>query len=355
MDAIPRVSIIILNWNGWKDTIDCLDSVYQITYPNYDVIVVDNNSENESINKIKDYTQGKFDININSNKYSGENKKLKYIEYSRKEVEAGGGRENEILNFPPWRKLIIIINEKNYGFAEGNNIAIKYALNTLNTDYVLLLNNDTIVQKDFLDKMIEVSLLEENNSIIGPKIFYYDFRGRKDVIHSAGAKIHIKLGLAPPIGINEIDIGQYNEIKHVDYIEGACMLVKKNLIETIGFLDQTFFAYWEEADWCYRARKKGFNIIYVPEAQIWHKIPEKRINKIAIYLYTRNKFIFMIKNASNGDFTIFILYYVFFDFWYRLVIILAYYRNINILISFLTGNRDGFSFVIIQKPPKKSL
>jgi len=337
---MPRVSIIILNWNGWKDTIECLESVYQITYPNYDVIVVDNGSENESVEKIKEYAEGKLRVESRFFAYTTENKPLQYVEYSLEEAEKA------VVHLPPNGKLILIKSDKNFGFAEGNNIAIRYALKSLNSEYVLLLNNDTIVARDFLNEMITVSIQDSNNAIIGPKVYYYDYRGQKNVIHSAGARILIKHGLAPPLGVNEIDIGQYDEIRHVDYIEGACMLVKRNLIETIGLLDPVYFAYWEETDWCYRASKSGFNIVYVPKAKIWHKVPEKKVSKLATYLNTRNKFIFLKKNAKLRELCVFCSYYVTFYFWYRLAIILLYYRNLDVFRSYLRGNCDGLLFLM---------
>lgn len=118
----PRVSIIILNWNGWKDTIECLESLYQITYQNYDVIVVDNGSEDESLEMIREYCQGKIKVESKFFEYSGENKPIKIVEYAREEAESGGGKEKEIEGLPSNRKLVIIKNEKNYGFAGDNNI-----------------------------------------------------------------------------------------------------------------------------------------------------------------------------------------------------------------------------------------
>jgi len=346
MDAMPRVSIIILNWNGWKDTIECLESVYQITYPNYDVIVVDNGSENESVEKIKEYAEGRLPVESHFFEYATENKPLQYVEYSLEEAETGEGKERAVAHLPSNKKLILIKNGKNFGFAEGNNLAIRYALRSLDPEYVLLLNNDTIVAKDFLKEMIIVSLQDSNNAIIGPKVYYYNYRGQTNVIHSAGAKILVKQGLAPPLGVNEIDLGQYDEIRHVDYIEGACMLVKRSLIETIGIFDPVYFAYWEETDWCYRASKSRLSVIYVPNAKIWHKIPEKKVSKLATYLSTRNRFIFLKKNANLKELCVFCAYYATFYFWYRLVIIFLYYRNLDVFRSYLRGNCDGLFFLI---------
>ena len=128
----PRVSIIILNWNGWRDTIECLESVFQIDYPNYYVIIVDNGSENESLVKIKDFCLGKIQNPSSLFKYSLDNKTVKVLDYTRQDAESGGGNEDLISYLPSNKRLILIKNEKNYGFSEGNNIAIRYALNALN-------------------------------------------------------------------------------------------------------------------------------------------------------------------------------------------------------------------------------
>ena len=241
MDAMPRVSIIILNWNGWKDTIECLESVYQSTYPNYDVIVVDNDSKDESIDKIKEYAGGKLAVTSKYIIYNGANKPLHYIEYSREEAETGGGREVEIADLPSWKKFVLIKNDKNYGFAEGNNIAIRYSINNLNTQYIFLLNNDTIIEKTCLGQIIEIAERNENAGILGPMNYYYNYRGRSDIIHFAGGKINWLLGTSTHIGKNERDIGQFAEIAEVEYITGAALCAKAQMIKEIGLLNAQFF------------------------------------------------------------------------------------------------------------------
>ncbi|NQE54445.1 hypothetical protein C5S29_12710, partial [ANME-1 cluster archaeon GoMg3.2] len=201
-----KVSIIILNWNGWKDTIECLESLYQITYPNYEVVVVDNGSEDESIEKIIEYCEGKIKVESKFFEYDPSNKPIKVIEYTR--AEAGGGKEEEIDSLPSNRKMIIIKNEKNYGFAEGNNIGMRYALKALNPDYILLLNNDTVVDREFLGELMKVA--ESNGMIgfVGAKVYFYD---KSNVIQfTGGGKIDLTRGKAPRIASGKIDNGQYD-------------------------------------------------------------------------------------------------------------------------------------------------
>ena len=288
----PKVSIIILNWNGWKDTIECLESVYQITYPNYDVIVVDNSSENESIKKIKEYAEGKIKVESKFFEYNSSNKPIKIIEYTREESEAGGGREREIADLPANRKIILIKNEENYGFAEGNNIGMRYALKALNPDYVLLLNNDTVVNKEFLGELANIGERDERIGILGPKInSYYE----PDVVMSAGF-IYL---------IHERDNGQYDNSKEVSGVIGCALFIKKNVIEKVGMLDPVFFVYHEERDFEHRARNAGVKIYYVHTSKIWHKKIIANVAKpYVIYYGTRNIILFGFKNYSIARFIV---------------------------------------------------
>jgi hypothetical protein len=200
----PKVSIIILNWNGWKDTIECLESLYQITYQNYNVILVDNGSEDESVARLKEYCEGKIKVESEFPGYSTINKPIRIIEYTREEAGAGDGKEDEVAELPSNRKLILIKNDKNYGFAEGNNIAMRYAFKALHSDYILLLNNDTVVEKRFLDELVKVAESDEKIGTCQSKILSIKDPKRIDAI---GISIN-KVGGAYQIGHGEEDTGQ---------------------------------------------------------------------------------------------------------------------------------------------------
>jgi len=334
----PKVAIIILNWKGWEDTLECLEFLYQITYPNYDVILIDNGSKDESIQKIKEYCAGKIKVESKFFEYHPATKPIKIIEYTREEAEAGGGgKEKKIANLPSNRKLILIKNERNYGFAEGNNIGMRYALKALNPGYVLLLNNDTVVDKEFLGELVKVGESDEKIGIVGPKVYYYNFNRRRDVINFAGGKLNMWKGQPYHIGANEIDKGQHDEIKEVDYIEGSCLLVKVKVLNKIGLLDPSYFAYWEENDFCMRGYKAGYKSAYVPKSKIWHKVSSSFNNPIKIYYLTRNRFWFMKKYATKLQFLSFLLYFFGFQFWFESGIHLIYQKNIDAFSSFLKG------------------
>lgn len=343
MDTIPRVSIIILNWNGWRDTIECLESVYGITYPNYDVIVVDNGSKNDSVTKIREYAEGKLGVISSFFRYSGDNKPLHYIEYSREETEGGGMKEAEIADLPPWRRIVLIKNPENSGFAEGNNIGIKYALKVLNPEYVLLLNNDTVVEKNFLNELVGVAESDKGIGFVGPKTYYYDYYGRTDVINFAGGRLVIWKGKSAHIGVNEIDKGQYNTVTDVDYVEGSCLLARRKVLELVGLLDPVYFLYWEEADWCIRVKKAGSRLVYAPKSKIWHKISasSKKASSTTQYYMARNRSWFVMKNGSTLEKVGYLVY--FFGYLvFNVAMSILYYRDVEKYKFTVKGLIDGF-------------
>jgi GT2 family glycosyltransferase len=305
---IPKVTVIILNWNGWEDTIECLESLYQIEYSHYNVIIVDNASTNNSIEQIKRYTEGKIEVKSDFFEYDQKNKPIKILEYNNEEyLRSMGGK---IFDLALNKKLILIKNDKNYGFAEANNIGLKYALKNLNVDYFLLLNNDTIVYPKFLTELVKVSEKDTRIGIAGPKI--YPLTNGVVIKDKAiiGSKISFwKGGL--PIGLKNGD-----QIKDVDLISGACILIKKETLLKLGFLDSIYFFGWEDADYCTKAKRSGYRVIGVSNSKILHKIgasyenfskhPEILSNGI------KNQLIFMDRYSSKLQYIISIPFICFF-------------------------------------------
>lgn len=245
----PSVYIILVNYNGINDTIECIESLKKINYSNYKIIIIDNGSSDNSVNILRE-------------KYNSEIK--------------------------------IIDLKKNYGFAGGNNIGINMALNE-NIDYVLLLNNDTVVEKNFLKELV---ILAENNKqigVVGGKIYYFD---DKKKIWYAGAKINTLTGKTKHIGVDEYDKGQYDKISETDYVTGCMMLVSTNVIKRVGNMDESYFLYYEETDWSVRIKNAGYKLIYQPNSIIYHKVSRstKKINHVMGYYYDRNSYYFVMKN-----------------------------------------------------------
>jgi hypothetical protein len=276
---------------------ECLESLRQITYKDYDVTVVDNGSEGDEARVLKE-------------------------------------------GFGEWVHLIE--NDRNYGFAEGNNIGMRQVLETSNPKYILLLNNDTIVDPAFLSELVTVAESDPKIGIVGPKIYYYDEPTR---IHFAGGTYLRRIGQPFHIGQNEWDEGQYDETKETGYITACALLIKKGVIEDIGLLDRDYFIYYEELDWTLKARKKGYRIVFVPKARVWHRVSRVSGLGTPFYTYfsTRNRIRFVRKNASMLDFVLLFLPYflaVRFAGPLLLFIIRGRWRAIKALIA---GTRDGIS------------
>jgi GT2 family glycosyltransferase len=332
-----KVAIIILNWNGWKDTIECLESLSQITYQNYDIIVVDNGSIDESIKKIREYCEGKINVESQFFKYDDNNKPMKMIEYTREE-SATGGKESKLDNIDSNKKLILIKNEKNYGFAEGNNIALRYVLKNLNSEYILLLNNDTVVDINFLDELVKAAERDDKIGAVGPKIYYYY---KKNLINFVGGNISLWRSEVKIIGKNMVDAGQFNKIRDVSFIEGSCILIKNEVINRVGYLDTDYFCYYEDTDWCIRIKKSGYKLLCIPKARIWHKIATSTslLSPLRAYYWGRNSFLLLKKNASLSQYFFYLIYFFTFRFWIICGIIL-FHKKLDSFFSFIKGIKD---------------
>ncbi|MEN6330238.1 MAG: glycosyltransferase family 2 protein [Methanobacteriaceae archaeon] len=305
----PLVTVIIINWNRGRDTIECLESIYQIDYPKFQVVLLDNSSSDDSLQQIRDYCQGKITVSSPYFNYQSTNKPLKFGEYSKGQFTTGDGVSDVS------HDLLLLKNDRNQGFAEGNNLAIEFSIQNLKPDYILLLNNDTVVEEEFLTELVKAAQNSDQIGFAGPKIYYYDYQGRKDVINFAGGYLNLNTGHSQSIGVGEVDTGQYDTLRRVDYVEGSCLLVKTPVLEEIGLLDPSFFAYWEETDLCTRGHQAGYDSVMVPQARIWHKISSSTPTPDRLYYYTRNKFFFMKKHASPGQYRNFLFYFFGFLFW----------------------------------------
>lgn len=327
----PRVVIVILNWNGWKDTIECLESLYQINYPYYEVIIVDNNSSDNSINKIEEYCNGKIVIKSPFFEYKNSNKPIKYSIVSTNEEKVSSG------------KLILIKNKENVGFAEGNNIGIRYALKSLDPDYILLLNNDTVVDKNFLVEMLKVSENDNKIGITGPKIYYYD---EPNKIWFAKGKISWKFCRGLNTGYNEIDSGQHDQISEMEYASGCAFLIKREIIDRIGLLDKRFFLYFEEIDWTLRVSRLGYKSVFVPKGKVWHKVSKSGggiKGKIGLYYITRNRWLLMKRWANKSEYWVFIIYQILGAIIFPLFLS-SYYRDFSLFRAYYAGLWSGLMF-----------
>ena len=215
------VNLFVLNWNGRDLTLDCLSSLEKITYPNVKIYVIDNGSSDNSVTAIR-------------NQFS----------------------DYEIIELP-----------ENYGFARGNNAG--FELVKQKADYTIFLNNDTIVDPNFVEPLINA--MESNSTVkqSTPKIFYAD---NLDYIWFGGGKVSLWAGWIRHLGIRQKDSMQFSFNRNVDYATGCCVCMRTVDFESIGMFDESFLMYGEDVDLSLRFRKQGGQILFVPESKIWHKV-----------------------------------------------------------------------------------
>lgn len=194
-------------------------------------------------------------------------------------------------------KIKIIQNKENLGFAGGVNVGIKIALSD-NANYILLLNNDTFVKEDFLKKLIGFSNQFENAGIVAPAI---KFKKNGKVIYDIGGKINKLFGRTTHEEVHRI---QNKNEKIVDYVSGCCMLIKNDAFKNIGLFDERFFLYYEDVDFCLRAKDRGFLTYVVPGVYIEHELSKSvgKVSSLAVYHQTKSALLFGKKHFRNAIF-----------------------------------------------------
>ena len=220
--APPTVTIVVLNWNNLPDTIECLESLRAVTYPALRLLVVDNGSTDGSEAALR-------------------------------------------ARFPG---LDVLQTGENLGFAGGNNAGIRRAFSD-GTDHVLLLNNDTAVDPGFVTALVEAARANPRAGLLSSKILFFD---RPDVIWFAGASFHPRLGWGRHRGHGQRDVGQFDLVEETDRATGCSVLATRAFCEQVGLLRDEYFCYAEDLEWSLRARALGFQVLYVPESRVWHKV-----------------------------------------------------------------------------------
>jgi len=273
----PKVAIIVLNWNGWRDTIECLESLQRITYPNYQIIVVDNGSTDNSIEKIKDWARDKFGLCRPDLPFH----------FGNSPPTDASQLVPQVLSLSP--PIVILASKENLGFSGGNNMGIEYALSSLYpADFVFLLNNDARPEQTCITACIEVAQ-KEDAAVVGAVI--KDEKG--DKVLFAGSKFPKELFMAnrnsPPHNLDEY--------WDVDGVEGSAMLIRRDLLlrrekEEGYFLNPQLFMYCEETEFCIRARERNYRILMAKNAIVYHKVALSSGgagNPLSYYYLTRNR------------------------------------------------------------------
>jgi GT2 family glycosyltransferase len=341
MEGAPSVAILILNWNKWNLTLECLESTLQNNYPNFRLVLIDNGSQDGSVDKILEYCQGRIAVDspfftFDPNNKPIEVRKVNVIDKNTSFEDRSSGSARV-----QGSKLILLALNENLGYAEGNNVGMRFILRDPETRYIVFMNNDVVVERDFLKHMVSILEASEDRVAIGsPKILYYDYHGSRQTINNAGSFIDTRYMEGYKRGMGEIDKGQYAMHDNLEWADGACFIMRADALRKTGSFDKEFFAYWEETDLGLRARKMGYRIIFIPESVVWHHESASIDSDQKSYLMTRNRFLLIKKNGSRND----VLRFIFIFFSVKIFLICADYikrGQINCLRSVLRGSIAG--------------
>lgn len=250
---MKQVWIILVNYNGYKDTIDCINSLKKVNYEDFKIVIVDNCSINDSYNKLKIY-------------------------------------END--------QIILLRNKKNTGFAGGCNYGIKYALKN-KADYIMLLNNDTEVDENFLSELVYTMENSKNTAMVGGKIYYYNskklwFANGSYNNFSCKVKHYIK---------------ETSEVENTNFLTGCLQLIDAKIFYKVGLLNEKYFMYYEDVEFCNRLVEAGYNLKYNPKAIIYHKCGQSSDYKSANAQYYSNRARYIFIKEHYNKIAMFILYF----------------------------------------------
>jgi GT2 family glycosyltransferase len=248
---VSRVCIILVNWNGWRDTLECLESLLLLEYADFRIVVCDNGSTDDSLQQMETWAAMRS---------------IRCIEYRRDQAESGGDPAADPL-------LTLIDNGANLGFAGGNNVGLHYGLVRGDADYYWLLNNDTVVEADALTQLVDRIRQVPAVGICGSTIRLYHDRERVQAL-GGGYYCHW-LGLPWHYGRFTRWVGRVDRQRQAEswmnYVEGASMLVSRRFLLEVGLLSEDYFLYFEEADWAIRAKGR-FALGYAAQSIVYHKV-----------------------------------------------------------------------------------
>lgn len=248
---LPLVSIVSINFNQSAMTCDMIESIKKITYPNYEIIIVDNGSSASDPQKIK----------------------AQYPEIS------------------------LIVSDKNLGFAGGNNLGIRESKG----EYILFLNNDTEVEPDFMEPLVRQILKDQSIGLVSPKIKYFFSENQNTIQYAGSIGINPSTGRGQKIGSFHFDKGQFNDIRETQLGHGAAMLIPAKVIKEVGLMPDIFFLYYEEHDWCEKIKQAGYKVYYVGTSTVYHKesMSVGKDSPLRTYYMTRGRLLYTRRNTSG--------------------------------------------------------
>lgn len=275
---MKRVYIVLVNWNSWQDSVECLESLQHLNYPNFRIVLCDNGSSDDSLQEIKNWAKLH---------------EIRYVDLLRADAETGRVQADD-------PELALIRNDENLGFAGGNNVGLIYAMAQGNADYYWLLNNDTVVEPDALNHLVARMEQQPQIGICGSTVLLYHDRQRVQALGGG----HYCRWIGLPWHYRRFTRwgGKINQLRAesiMNYVEGASMLVSQQFLNKIGLLCEDYFLYFEEADWAIRGEGQ-FKLGYAPQSIVYHKVggsigtssnPAK-MSYISDYFNIRNRLLF---------------------------------------------------------------
>jgi hypothetical protein len=295
-----KVYILLLNYNGWRDTQECLESVLKLDYPNYQIVVVDNNSPNDSMSHLIAWVKGEELATVDNPELARLStphsiKPWPYVLYDKHSALNGGIPEQE---FDLVNPIVFIQTGENRGFAAGNNIGIEYAMKKDDADYIWLLNNDTVVDGLSLTELL-AKALEPKVGIVGSCIYHYY---KKNEIQSLAGDVNKFFGTTSHIDSfcgDKIDFS---------FVSGSSFFISVDVIKSIGLLSEDYFLYYEEVDYCFNSISKGYKLAVAWDSKVFHKeggttgtnIDHKKRSEFSDLLIVKSRIIFHRKWLGGG-------------------------------------------------------
>ncbi len=301
----PLVSIITINFNQPVVTCELLDSLRNITYPEIEILVIDNGSKKNPIE----------------------------IEIERKYPE-----------------IRVIRSKENLGFAGGNNLGVKKA----NGKYMLFLNNDTEVDPGFLEPLVRAFENDDTIGLATPKLRFFFSENKQTLQYAGGKAINIYTGRGSYIGYGELDTGQYNKSQYTELIHGAAVMVPLSVLQKTGLMPDIYFLYYEELDWCENIKRSGYKLKYIANSIVYHKesMSIGKKNPLKSYYMARNRIIFLRRNTTFINILISSLFIMVFTIP-KTIFMHLIKREFNLLSAFCKGIIWNFThFKNIKQNPQ---
>lgn len=266
-DDLPHVAVLLLNWNAWGITVECLESLFRLEYPRLTVVLCDNASTDGSVDRFREWANGTFvpelvvQPRLRHLSHPPAPKPIEMTEYTRAEAES-------LTVGPVAVPLVLIHNGGNIGYAGGNNVGMRYVAARGDIPLLLVLNNDIVVAPDSLRELVKCASETPNVGAVGATMFEYN---APDEVQALGGGAFSRRQLFPALVSSARRTGDRSAATHIDFISGACLLAPTAAVIRAGMFDEAFYIYGEDIDLSLGLERLGLRLAYAPAAHIWHR------------------------------------------------------------------------------------